>query len=131
MPQEKPQRLFSVATYNKRIAAAKEKGRELVAKRSRLIASRNRVNKIIELTEKRADLVKAGKKAALKKFDDQNGAYLGSSPRPLKEVKSLQSKLVSRINNTRKSITNLRARLTRLNDERAQRKRRNEARKAK
>lgn len=131
MPTGKPQRLYSVATYDKRIAAAKAKGRELVAKRGRLIKSRNNVDNIIKLTTRRRELVRMGARAELKKFDEKNRRYLGSSPKPLKETKALLSKLVSRIKVTRASIENLRTRVQNLTEKRTQSAARARARKQK
>lgn len=118
MPTDKPQRLYSVATYDKRLAAAKAKGRELVAKRKGLVASRNKVDNIIKLTKQRRQLVREGAREELSKFDAKNKGYLGTSPRPLKETQALQKKLVSRLNNTRKSIESLRNRVSILNAKR-------------
>lgn len=120
MPTSKPQRLYSVATYDKRIAAAKAKGRELVAKRGRLIKSRDNVENIVKLTTRRRELVRMGARAELKKFDEKNRQYLGATPKPLKETQALLSKLVSRIKVTRASIQNLRTRVQNLTEKRAQ-----------
>ncbi len=131
MPTSKTQRLYSVATYDKRLAAAKAKGRELVAKRKGLIASRNKVANIIKLTTQRRKLVRDGAREELKKFDAKNGAYLGKTPRPLKDVESLHKKLLGRLNITRKSIENLRGRVSTLNEKRNQATARARARKSK
>lgn len=118
MPDPKKQRVYSVATYDKRLAAAKAKGRELVAKRKGLVASRNKVDNIIKLMTQRRKLVRDGARAELKKFDEKNKEYLGKNPRPLKDTQVLAKKLVSRLNITRKSIESLRNRVSVLNAKR-------------
>lgn len=119
MPEQgKKQRIYSVATYDKRIKAAQEKGRELVAKRKALIASRDRVENIAKLLGQRQQLAKSKDKKRLAAFDAKNASYLGKNPKPLKEVQSLHRKLLSRVRITRKSIANMKARLDRLRAER-------------
>lgn len=105
--QGKKVRLFKPSHYEEKLKAARNKGREQVAKRIRLTKSRTKVETIIKLLSRKSQLRKAGDAAKLKAFNAKYGAYLGGFG-DMKKAKGLLSRINAKRAIVVRSIENLR-----------------------